>query len=86
MPQPADFGIFYDEPASNLLAYRAVMVAICQRSPQPLGKVPTLANRFDAEQNPPDLENLFLHRWMCYFTDCSFETGHFLAEKRARDL
>jgi hypothetical protein len=53
-----------------------------------LTAVPTLANGLDAEslQNPPDLENLFLHRWMLYYMDRSFETGDFLAEKRARGL
>jgi hypothetical protein len=82
MPQPADFGRFYYDPASNLLAYCAVTAGICQRLPQPLRKVPTLANGLDAEllQNLPDLENLFLHRWMCYCMD------NFLVEKRARDL
>jgi hypothetical protein len=48
MPQLADFGGFYYDPASNILAYCAVM-AICHRSPQTLCKVPTLANGFDAE-------------------------------------
>jgi hypothetical protein len=51
--------------------------------PQPLRGVPKLANGLDAKskQNPPDLENLFLHRWMRYCMDRSFETGVFLAEK-----
>jgi hypothetical protein len=35
----------------------------------------------ESKQNPPDLENLFLHRWMRYCTDYNFETGDFLAEK-----
>jgi hypothetical protein len=29
------------------------------------------------QQNPPDLENLFLHRLMRYCTDCSFEMADF---------
>jgi hypothetical protein len=49
MPQTADFGKFYYDPASNLLAYHPVMAAICQRSPQPLREVPTLANGLDAK-------------------------------------
>jgi hypothetical protein len=49
MPQPADFGGFYCNPASNLLTYRTVTAAVCQRSPQPLCVVPTLANGLDAE-------------------------------------
>jgi hypothetical protein len=49
MPQPADFGGFYYDPASNLLAYRIVTAAMCQWSPQPLRKFPTLANGLDAE-------------------------------------
>jgi hypothetical protein len=75
----------------KLLAYCTVTGAICQRLPQPLCEVPTLASRLDAEslQNPPDLENLFLHRWMRYryryWTDHSFKTGDFLAEKKARN-
>jgi hypothetical protein len=45
--------------------------------------MPTLANGLDAKplQNPADLENLFLHRWMCCCMDRTFETGDFLAEK-----
>jgi hypothetical protein len=88
MPQLADFGRFYHNLASNMLAYHAATAAICQQFPQPLLEVPTLASELDAEswQNPPDLENLFLHRWMRYFTDCSFEGGDFLVEKRARGL
>jgi hypothetical protein len=88
MPQPSDFGGFYYDPASNLLAYRTVMVAICKWPPKPLREVPTLANGLDAEtlRNLPDLENLFLHRWMCYCTDRSFETDDFLAEKRPSEL
>jgi hypothetical protein len=35
---------------------------------------------------PPDLDNLFLHRWMRYFMDCSLETSDFLAEKKSGDL
>jgi hypothetical protein len=33
----------------------------------------------DAEslQNPSDLENLFLHRWMRYITDHSVEMAYF---------
>jgi hypothetical protein len=36
-------------------------------------------NLLEAEswQKLPDLENQFLHRWMCYSTDCSFMTGNF---------
>jgi hypothetical protein len=49
MPQPANFGGFNFNPASNLLAYRAVTAAICQRSPQPLRELPILANGLDAE-------------------------------------
>jgi hypothetical protein len=61
MPQPADFGGFYFDPASNLLAYRDVMATICQWSPQPLRELPTLANGLNAEpkQNLPDLKTLF---------------------------
>jgi hypothetical protein len=33
MPQLADFGGFYYDPASNLLAYHGVTAAICQQSP-----------------------------------------------------
>jgi hypothetical protein len=59
LPQPADFGGFYCDPASNLLAYCEMMAAICQRSPQPLRKVPTLANGLDAEsEQNPDLDAL----------------------------
>jgi hypothetical protein len=63
MPKLADFGGFYYNPASNLLAYHTATAAICQRSPQQLCEVPTLANGLDAEsqQNPPDRESLFLH-------------------------
>jgi hypothetical protein len=43
--------------------------------------VPTLANGLDAES-----EILFLHRWMRYGMDRSFEMGDFLEEKMARDL
>jgi hypothetical protein len=36
----------------------------------------------DAEmQNPADLENLFLHQWMHYCTDCSFEMAEFKQKK-----
>jgi hypothetical protein len=49
MPQPAVFGGFYFDTASNLLAYRAVTAAICQWSPQPLRKLPTLAHGLDAK-------------------------------------
>jgi hypothetical protein len=33
----------------------------------------------DAEswQNPPDLENQFLYRWICYCTDCRFKMADF---------
>jgi hypothetical protein len=31
----------------------------------------------ELEQNPPDLENQFLHRWMCYSMDCCFKTADF---------
>jgi hypothetical protein len=41
MPQAADFGGFYYDPAPNPLAYRAVTVAICQLSRQPLRELPT---------------------------------------------
>jgi hypothetical protein len=52
---PKDFaryataGGFYYDRASNLLAYRAVTAAICQRSPIPLRELPTLANRLEAD-------------------------------------
>jgi hypothetical protein len=61
MPQPADFGGFCYTLASNLLAYCAVMAAICQRSPPPLPELPTLGNRLATElqQNPPDLNLSF---------------------------
>jgi hypothetical protein len=61
MPQLADFGEFYYDPASNLLAYRAVTAALCQQSPQSLRKLPALANGIDVEskQNLPDLKTLF---------------------------
>jgi hypothetical protein len=49
MRQQADFGRFYYDPASNLLAYCAVKAVICQRLPQPLCEVPTLANGLDAK-------------------------------------
>jgi hypothetical protein len=49
MPQPANFGDFYYNPTSNVLAYRAVMAAICQQTPQPFREVPTLANGLDAK-------------------------------------
>jgi hypothetical protein len=45
----ADFGGFYYDLASNLLAYRNVTAVICQWSPQPLRKLPALANGLDAE-------------------------------------
>jgi hypothetical protein len=45
----ATVGRFYYDWASYLLAYRAVTPAICQRSPQPLRELPTLANGLDAE-------------------------------------
>jgi hypothetical protein len=59
MPQRADFGGFYYDLASNLLAYHAVtatMPTIAQSTNTP--------NGLDAEswQNPPDLDNLFLQR------------------------
>jgi hypothetical protein len=75
----ATAGRFYYDPASNLLAYRAVTASIRQQWPQPIRKVPKLANGLDAEskQNPLDLENLLLHRWMHYCMDRSFETGDF---------
>jgi hypothetical protein len=28
-------------------------------------------------QNPPNLENQFLHRWMWYSMDCRFKTANF---------
>jgi hypothetical protein len=61
MPQLADFDGFYYDRSSNLLAYRAVTAAICQRSPQTLRELPTLANRLEdaLEQNPLDLKTLF---------------------------
>jgi hypothetical protein len=31
----------------------------------------------DSLQNPPDLENLFLHRWMHYYTDRNFAMADF---------
>jgi hypothetical protein len=31
----------------------------------------------ESEENPPDLENQFLHGWMLYCTERSFETGDF---------
>jgi hypothetical protein len=49
MPQLADFGRFYHDPAYNLLAYCVVTAAICQWLPQPLRKFPTLANGLDAK-------------------------------------
>jgi hypothetical protein len=49
MPQRADFGGFYYDRSSDLLAYHAVTAAICQRSPQTLRELPTLANGLDAE-------------------------------------
>jgi hypothetical protein len=33
-------------------------------------------------QNLPNLEKQFLYRWICYTTDCSFETADFYTEKR----
>jgi hypothetical protein len=42
-------GRFYYELDCNLLAYRTVTAAICQRSPLPLHELPTLANRLEAE-------------------------------------
>jgi hypothetical protein len=50
---------------------------------QTICKVPTLADVLDAEfvQNPPDLENLFLHRWMRCCTDRSFTSGDFFKQK-----
>jgi hypothetical protein len=39
----------------------------------------------ESQQNPPDLENQFLHRWMYYSTDCRFKTANFYTEKRVRD-
>jgi hypothetical protein len=61
MPQPADFGAFLynlTRPSQHDMP----MVA------QTLCELPTLANGLEAEsyQNPPDLENRFLHRWMRY--------------------
>jgi hypothetical protein len=35
MPQLADFGRYYHDPASNLFSYRAVTAAICQQLPHP---------------------------------------------------
>jgi hypothetical protein len=37
------------------------------------------AGEIDAEswQNPPDLENQFLHRWMWCSTDCRFKAADF---------
>jgi hypothetical protein len=59
--QYATAGRFYYDRASNLLAYHAVMAAICQRLPIPLCELLTLANRLEAElkQNLPDLKTLF---------------------------
>jgi hypothetical protein len=52
---------------------------------QTLRELPTLANRLEAEskQNPPDLEHLFLHRWMRYCMDRSFVTA--LSQPPSRD-
>jgi hypothetical protein len=44
MREPADFGWFYYDPASNLLAYHTVMAGICQWSP------PTLARSSNTRQ------------------------------------
>jgi hypothetical protein len=49
MPQSADFGGFYYDRSSNLFAYRAVTATICQRWPQRLHELPTLANRLEAD-------------------------------------
>jgi hypothetical protein len=63
MPQPAYFGGFYYDRASYLVAYRAVMAAICQRSPLPLREFQMLAKRLEAKlqysKKMTDLKTLF---------------------------
>jgi hypothetical protein len=73
MPQPADFGGFYINPASNLLAYRIERI--------------TTVGKLEAElwRNLQDLENQFLHQQMWYSADCGFTTADFKTEKRVHD-
>jgi hypothetical protein len=58
--------------AQSPLANRAVTVA------PTIARIATVGE-LEAEswQNPPDLENQFLHQWMVYCTDLSFATGDF---------
>jgi hypothetical protein len=67
------------------VAYRAKSLGISRCDGRDLPTVaPTIARiatvgELDAEswQNPPDLKNQFLHRWMWYSTDCRFKTADF---------
>jgi hypothetical protein len=72
MPQPADFDGFLYNPA-QFSQHDVPMVT------QTLRELPTLTNGLEAElkQNPPDLEDRFLHRWMRYCMDRSFVMGNF---------
>jgi hypothetical protein len=75
------------------VAYRAKSLGISRCDGRDM---PTVAPTFvpiatvgelqaESWQNPPDLENQFLHRWMCYSLVCCFKTAGFLTEKRIRD-
>jgi hypothetical protein len=66
-----------------VVAYRAKSLGIscCDGRDMPM-VAPTFVRittvgELDAEQNPPNLENQFLHRWMLYSTDCCFKTADF---------
>jgi hypothetical protein len=48
------------------LANCAVAAAICQRSPQPLRELPVGEVVAESWQNPQNLGNQFLHRWVWY--------------------
>jgi hypothetical protein len=64
MPQPADFGGFYYDPASNLLAYRAWRPGYANGRPNHWAKFQhsSMDLMQEPKQNLPDLDNRILHR------------------------
>jgi hypothetical protein len=46
-------------------------------TPTIVGMATVVELEAESEQNPPDLENPFLHRWMSYSMDCRFKTADF---------
>jgi hypothetical protein len=81
MPQQADFGGFYYDWDSNLLAYRAVTAVICQRLPQPLCELPTLTNtryiRSRVIDKSAGSEDPVLTSMGVLLYDCSFKMADF---------